>query len=47
MACACKSTTGARKQVTQVVKKNVSAPPTHSMNGSSTRKQIIIKRPIR
>ena len=48
MGCACKSNTGAKKQVTQVVKRTT-APVTHSVNKSSGkgRKQIIIKRPSR
>lgn len=48
MGCACKSNTGAKKQVTQVTKRT-SAPITHSVNQNSStgRKQIIIKRPSR
>lgn len=48
MGCACKSNTGAKKQVTQVIKRTT-APVTHSVNQSSGkgRKQIIIKRPSR
>jgi len=49
MGCSCKNT-GARKQVTQLKKKTVSAPPTHSVSESTpkvTKKQIIIRRPAR
>ena len=48
MGCECKSNTGAKKQVTQVVKRTT-VPVTHSVNQSSGkgRKQIVIKRPSR
>lgn len=50
MACACKANNGARKQVSQVTKRTVSAPPTHSVSRSSeptAKKQVIIRRPAR
>ena len=49
MACACKSNTGARKQVSQIVKRTVSAPPTHSAvrSESPTTKKVVIRRPAR
>ena len=51
MGCACKSNTGARKQVTQITKRVTTAPPTHSVNRATTnnseRKQIVIRRPVR
>lgn len=50
MGCSCKSNTGARKQVTQVTKKTTSPPPTHAVHRAmptNSRKQIVIKRPVR
>ena len=50
MACACKANNGARKQVSQVVKRRTSAPATHSISDSSESKpkrQVIIRRPAR
>jgi hypothetical protein len=50
MACACKSNTGARKQVSQLTKRSVSAPPTHTttrVSEPSGKKQVIIRRPAR
>ena len=48
MACACKSNTGARKQVSQITKRTVGPPPTQSVTRSSeqtAKKKVIIKRP--
>lgn len=50
MACACKANNGARKQVSQIVKRRVSAPATHSATRASeptAKKQVIIRRPAR
>jgi hypothetical protein len=50
MGCSCKSNTGARKQVTQVTKKTTSPPPTHAVHRAmptNSRKQIVIRRPVR
>lgn len=50
MGCACKSNTGAKKQASQVTKRSTTAPPTHAVNRATptnTRKQIVIKRPVR
>lgn len=50
MGCACKSNTGARKQVSQVTKKATTPPTTHAVNRATptnSRKQIIIRRPVR
>jgi hypothetical protein len=51
MGCACKSNTGAKKQASQVTKRSTTAPPpTHAVNRATptnTRKQIVIRRPVR
>ena len=50
MGCACKSNTGARKQASQVIKRGTTPPPTHTVNRATptnTRKQIVIRRPVR
>ena len=50
MGCACKANNGARKQATQIIKRTVSAPATHSVtrsNEANAKKQVIIRRPAR
>ena len=51
MGCACKSNTGARKQASQIIKRtSTTPPPTHTVNRAmptNTRKQIVIRRPVR
>lgn len=48
MACACKSNTGAKKQVTQLTKRTTSSNSQVQRTSSAPeRKQIIIRRPAR
>ena len=50
MACACKSSNGAKKQVSQITKRTTvssSSQAIRKVTNNSERKQIIIKRPVR
>lgn len=45
MGCGCKSNTNAKKQVTQITKKNENTHNVTKINNVPKRKQIIIRRP--